>query len=652
MNKVLARSFPLLSLASAIAATSAWAQPADVEEVVVFGRNTNLVGQAASATEGSVSGADLLIRPMFKTAELLESMPGMVAVQHSGSGKANQYFLRGFNLDHGTDYTAQVDGIPLNLRAHGHGQGYLDVNGLLPETVERIDYRKGPYRADLGDFGTVGASFIKTIDRLERPFVSTETGRFGWRRVAGGMSQDVAGGTLTVMGETKAYDGAWQNPEELEHFALWSKYLTDMDFGQLSLTLSAYDSKWNPTEQVPERAIGTAACPDAFCSLDPTADGETTRVILGSRIESDLWTATLYAQFYDWAMKSNPTYDFQLNQFDKRWISGGSFNRLLFDGNGIELRAGADFRYDDASRVGLDNYDRGSFIANISDNEITEASLGTFVEATWRATERLRVMGGVRGDYFDFDVKALNPTSFAGTETDQRVSPKAGLAYEVNNGLEFYANWGKGFHSNDARGVVNSIDPVAGLAPQTGYETGARIAVGDFKFTTAYWWLDQESELIFVGDSNAVEPKGASEREGVEFTMFWQPLTWLGIDAVYTSSDATWVDNPDGSFVENALEEAAQLGISATKENWDASLRVRYLGPYALVADNSERAESLTTVNLRGAYHWDTLTVYAEFINLLDTDGKEITYSYEAYVPGLDPAGTSSADIDCSVTNC
>src|SRR5690606_5874231 len=296
-------SFRVSTLALAcLAAGAAQAQPGTIEEVVVFGRDTNLIGRAAAASEGSVSGADLLIRPMFKTAELLESMPGMVAVQHSGSGKANQYFLRGFNLDHGTDYTALLDGVPLNMRSHGHGQGYLDVNGLIPETVNNIDYRKGPYRADLGDFAMVGASFISTIDRLEQSFVSGETGRFGWRRMAGGVSEDIGGGVLTLVGELKQYDGVWQKPEELDHKSLWAKYLRDTNFGRMQVTFSAYDATWDPTEQVPERAIGSAVCPDAYCSLDPTAQGSTERWILATQLEGSYWNASLFLQHYDWFM--------------------------------------------------------------------------------------------------------------------------------------------------------------------------------------------------------------------------------------------------------------------------------------------------------------------------------------------------------------
>ncbi len=640
-------------IGATVASSMASAQPGTAtEEIIVFGRNTDLVGRANAASEGSVSGADLLLRPMFKTAELLESMPGMVAVQHSGSGKANQYFLRGFNLDHGTDYTAILDGMPLNMRSHGHGQGYLDVNGLIPETVERIDYRKGPYRADLGDFAMVGASFIRTIDSLDRSFVSAEAGENNWQRYVGGTSVNAGGGMFTVIGELKQYDGPWQSPEDLSHKAVWAKYLTDTSFGRASVTLSGYDATWNPTEQVPERGIGTAACPDAFCSLDPTADGSTKRWILTSQLEGSDWDASVYAQTYDWDMKSNPTYDFQLGQFDKRWTVGGSANKMLIDNSDLEFRAGANFRYDDAERVGVSHFNQGAFVEETANNAITEGSVGVYAETTWHATDDLRVMGALRADYYDFDVTAFNANSHEGNETDAQISPKVALAYTLTDTLELYSSWGKGFHSNDARGVVNKTDPLPGLSPGTGYEVGARTTVGEFKFTAAYWWLDQDSELIFVGDSNAVEPKGASAREGVELTAFWQPLSWLGIDAVYTHNDAQYVNNPEGAYVENALEEAAQIGISASRDNWDISLRARYLGPYALLADNSQRADPLTTVNLRGAYNWNSLTVFAEIINMTDSEEKEIVYFYEAVVPGLDPAGLSSANIDCGVTNC
>ena len=641
------------ALSASLLSTYSFSQsPLPIEEVVVFGRNTDLVGVAESASVGYIGGADLLIRPLVKTAELLESMPGMVAVQHSGSGKANQYFLRGFNLDHGTDYTVRLDGAPMNLRSHGHGQGYLDVNGIIPETVEGIDYRKGPYYADLGDFSMAGASFIHTIDVVERPFVSTELGEDGWRRYVGGMSQELNDGTLSLIAEYKNYDGPWEHGEDLNHFSVWTKYLRDYSFGEAAFTLTGYQADWEPTEQIPERAFGTAVCEDAFCSLDNTAQGETSRWIANVGLDGNEWNANVYAQYYDWSMSSNPTYDFQINQFDKRWILGGNGSYTLVDNANYSINSGAEFRYDDGSHIGVERYNNGNYVDDISANKITESSVGTFIEATWYATRDLRVTGGLRSDFYNFDASALNALSADGKEEAAKASPKFALAYTALENLELYYNWGRGFHSNDARGVVNSTDPIPGISAGTGYEVGGRLSLGDFKFTSAYWWLNQDSELIFVGDSNSVEPKGGSERDGLELTMFWQPTDWLGLDAVFTSSEARYVNNPEGDYVEQAVEEAAQLGLSLTRPDWDASIRARYLGPYALDAANTRRADSLTTINLRGAYHWDSVTMFVEVINLTDTDGKEIVYNYPAYVQGLDAPGLTSDDIDCDVTDC
>jgi hypothetical protein len=623
------------------------------EEIVVFGRSMELLGRADAASEGTVGGADLLVRPMLRVAELLEAVPGLVAVQHSGSGKANQYFLRGFNLDHGTDFTAYVDGMPWNLRSHGHGQGYLDVNGMMPEAVERIDYRKGPYRADLGDFSMAGASFISTIERLDAPFVGFETGQYGYDRIAAGGTKELANDALlTGLIERKAYDGPWREAEGLAHTALFGKYQRPTEFGKLAVTLWGYDGNWHPTEQIPERAIGSAVCPDAFCALDPTADGNTSRWIASVRLDGSKWRASAYVQYYNWWMQSNPTYDYQINQFDRRTTIGGRYEHTVVERDKIQLNVGGEFRYDDVGNVGVDHYNQGHFVENISDNAIREPSVSGFAEATWSPTDKLRVMGGLRGDFYSFDVTAKTSGSFAGNNSESLASPKVGLAWALNKKVEVYGNWGRGFHSNDARGVVNTAAPVPALSPGTGYEAGARFELGALKLTAAYWWLDLDSELIFVGDSNSVEPRGASRRDGSELTLFWKPVDWLGIDAVYTRSKGRYVDNPEGQYIEGSVESSGQIGISAIKNHWEASLRIRYLGPYPLTPDNAHRAEADTTISVRGAYTIGRMMWYADLLNVPNSKGKEIVYWYPAYVPGLDPPGTSSADIDCNVTNC
>jgi outer membrane receptor protein involved in Fe transport len=623
---------------AAVLACGAAAAEDVLEEVIVFGRGEALIGRADAASEGAVGGADLSVRPLLRVAELLEAVPGLIAVQHSGSGKANQYFLRGFNLDHGTDFTTLVDDVPMNMRTHGHGQGYLDVNGLIPEVIDRIDYRKGTYRADIGDFSMAGSSFMTTV-RDVTAFLALETGDYGWQRVAGGTSLDVGEGKLMGVAQWKAYDGPWELPEDLQHQSMWAKYVRPLGASTLELSLSGYRAQWRPTEQIPERAIGTSACEDVFCSLDPTATGETLRWIGAARLLGDGWRASLWAQYYDWNMLSNATYDFQINQFDRRWIGGGRYEREFELSDTLTLTAGAETRYDDIGNVGLQHTEAGRLVEDISRHSVTEGSVGAYSQAQWSPFDRMRVTAGLRADYYDFDVRARMPGLDEGSANDSAVSPKLAAAYRVNRNIELYANWGRGFHSNDARGVMNTTTPVQGLSKGRGEEVGARFELGTFNVTTTYWWLALDSELKFVGDSNSVEPGAATRRRGYEVVAFWRPLPWIALDAVWTGSRARYVDSPDGSYVAGAVENAGEVGVSFVRDVWEASMRVRYLGKYPLIEDDSIRADDETGVNLRAAWKPGRFTVYAEALNIFDEDGKDIVYYYGANVAGLDPPG-------------
>ena len=615
-------------------------QSEGLPEVLVFGRGENLIGTADAASEGAVGGADLSVRPLLRVAELLEVVPGLIAAQHSGSGKANQYFLRGFNLDHGTDFTTYIDDVPMNLRTHGHGQGYLDLNGLIPEIVERVDYRKGPYRADVGDFAMAGASYMTTAKSFTRPWVAAEDGQYGWRRLAGGDSLDLAGGNLLLAGQWKTYDGPWQQPENLQHESAYAKFTRPVSLGLLEISLSGYHATWDPTEQIPERAIGTPVCANAFCALDPTAIGETTRWVGSARLTGTDWHATVYGQFYNWQMYSNPTYDYQIRQFDRRWVTGGRFEKDLALAPTFTLSLGTEDRYDNIGRVGVDHTDARQFIENIGDYSVKEGSLAVYSEATWKPVEGLRFLGGVRGNLYSFDVSALRADLLSGTKTSEMLSPKLGVAYALSPRIELYGNWGRGFHSNDGRGVAASALPVQGLVKGEGKEGGARLQLGDFSLTTTYWWLDLDSELKFSGDSNSVEPGPGTKRRGYEIVGFWRPITWLALDGVWTGSHARYVDSPGAEFVPGAIESAGELGVSAIRNHWEVGARVRYLGPYPLIEDNSLRATGEVVVNVRAAWKSiDHFTVYAELLNVLNDDGKDIVYEYAAHVPGLDPPG-------------
>ncbi len=627
------------------------AQGADpLPEVVIFARGENLIGKADAASEGAVGGADLSVRPLLRVAELLEVVPGLIAAQHSGSGKANQYFLRGFNLDHGTDFTTYIDDVPMNLRTHGHGQGYLDLNGVIPEVIERIDYRKGPYRADIGDFALAGASFMSTLHRLDAPFVALESGQYGWQRVAGGGTFGLGRGDLTLVGQWKSYDGPWELPERLKHESLWSKYTQATSIGALELSLSGYHASWHPTEQIPERAIGTSVCADAFCALDTTAIGETTRWIVSGRLLGEDWRATLYAQTYDWHMLSDPTYDFQINQLDRRSVFGGRYERELLKHDHFTLNAGVEGRYDDVARVGLQHTNAGVFAEDLGRYGVREGSVAPYAEASWNPIEPLRLLAGARADFYSFDVASRQAGYPSGNQSAHIVSPKLGAAYALNSRIELYANWGRGFHSNDARGVAAPLPgnaPVPGLVRGTGKEAGVRLQAGGFTLTGTYWWLDVGSELKFVGDSNSVQPSTPSRRRGYELVGFWRPVPWLAMDAVWTGSHARSQDSPGAEFIPGAIESAGELGISAVQNRWEASVRVRYLGPYPLIEDNSLRATAETVINLRAAWKLPRVTLYAELLNVLNDDGKDIVYYYPTHVDGLDPPG---AEVDGRVS--
>jgi outer membrane receptor protein involved in Fe transport len=636
--------------------TRAVATTAPLEEVVIFARGEELIGTADAASEGAVGGADLSVRPLLRVAELLEVVPGLIAAQHSGSGKANQYFLRGIQLDHGTDFTSLVDGMPWNFRTHGHGQGYLDVNGLIPEAVERIDYRKGPYRADSGDFALAGASLLHTVDVLEHPFVAAEGGAYGWGRLAGGGSVNLGPGQLTAIGQWKTYDGPWQLPENLQHESLWSKYHAMLDAGTLTATLSGYRATWHPTEQAPEASIGTSACANAYCTLDLHGFGLTDRWIGTLQLTRDNSEASVYAQYYNWHMLSNPTYDFQINQFDRRWTAGGRYERTLVRTATTSLKVGISAQHDNIAHVGYDHYVQGAFADNVSDNAVRESSTGVYVEGSWSPLAPLRLNAGLRADGYRFAVDALNPTSAAGTRDDHQFSPKLGVAWKLAEHLELYGNWGRGFHSNDARGVVNPVTPVPGLVAGTGYEAGARFEQGSFRLTGAYWWLNVASELIFVGDANAVQPKAGAQRHGFELVAFWKPIEGVGIDAVYTGSAARYQDiqqdpayDPvsaptlQGYDVQGSMHSAGELGVSMVRARWEASARLRYLGPYPLVPSGTQNAAGETMINLRGAWKPGRYTVYAELLNVFNDHGNDIVYYYDTFVPGVSAPGTEQA---------
>lgn len=623
--------------------------------IYVYGRGERRIGVAGAASEGGVAGADLEVRPLLRPGEILEATPGLIATQHSGGGKANQFFLRGFNLDHGTDYAVYVDDMPLNFRTHGHGQGYLDVNGLIPESVERVDYRKGPYRADTGDFSFVGASFITTRNEIE-PFATAEIGSFGYRRFVAGGSLSLGNGDLLAIGQAKLNDGPWELPEEFEGYSGLLKYSAPLGNGEFQVSLNVFDASWNPTEQIPERVIGTALCEDAFCSLDGTQHGFTRRQILTAGYQSENWRVTAYAQHYDWELLSNFTFFLddpvngdQLRQYSDLWTYGGRIEHTAQLRDTLSLRVGAEGRHDDIARVGLDETINGVTEFTVGAFAVDEASLGAYAEVIWQPVDRLMLIGGVRSDWYGFKTTALaGAAAWNGAVSDDALGLKIGANYEIARGIALYANYGEGFHSNDARGVTNPDSPAPGLVEGAFEEVGLRFERGGLIFTGVYWWSTIESELIYVGDSGAVEPNDPSKRRGYELTAFYKPNNWLAVDAVWTGSTARFVGLPDGeNFLPGALDSAGELGVSAIFPEFNAAARLRYLGPAALIEDNSVRSDPTVLVNLRAAWtprNFGGFEFHAELLNALDSKDRDITYFYETRFPGEPAEGVAGVN--------
>lgn len=648
---------------SAPAATAA--DPSEFGAVLAIDPRANDVGIAQSASQGTVPAEVLLATPAYRTGEVLEAVPGLIVTQHSGEGKANQYFLRGFNLDHGTDIAITIDGMPVNMRTHGHGQGYADTAFMIPEIMRGLAFRKGPYFAAEGDFASAGAVHLDIVDKLERNFAQVEVGSFGHRRAVTGMSAPVGvDGTVLVAGELQHFNGPWEHPDELRKLNGVMRYARGTYDNGFALTAMAYSGKWNATSQIPLRAVESGLI-GRFGNLDPTDYGEAQRFSLSGRWHET--TATTATRINAYAIKSDlklfhnftyflndPVNGDQFKQSDDRVIVGANASRTYFGtafGVRSETTLGIQTRYDDIA-VGLFNTRERVMLSTVRDDRVREASAGVFGENTLRWTDWLRTTVGLRGDVYWTDV-ASNIAANSGRDSDAILSPKAGLVLGPWAKTELYLNAGTGFHSNDARGTVTTIDPVSGdpaartpfLVRSKGAEVGLRTQPWKgFLSTLSFFVLDFDSEIVFVGDAGNTEASRPSRRLGSELTFNAKLAPWLTADfsAAYTQARFR-EDDPDapGRHIPGAVEGVVAAGLSFNDVfgGWFGGVKVRYFGPRPLIEDNSERSEATTTLSARLGYKFASgLIVRLDGFNLLDAKASQIDYFYASRLPG-EPAG-------------
>lgn len=627
------------------------AQPVEVEALTVWGRALDVIGTAHSGSEGVVGYEDLQNRPLMRVGEMVENVPGLIATQHSGTGKANQYFLRGFNLDHGTDLAVSVDGAPVNMRTHAHGQGYLDLNFIIPELVERIEYRKGPYAVEAGDFSAAGAIAMRTYDRPPADFAQVTGGAFGYARalVAGGL--EAGGGDVLLGLEGTVSNGPWVLDEDLKKLNLLAKFTRPAGAGTVRVSLSGYRADWTATDQVPLRAIQSGLIPRTGY-IDPDLGGRSRRWALTAGYAADDVSASAYVIRSRFRLTSNFTYELEdpdngdeFQQAEHRTVYGATARkawRTTVAGVPTTLRAGVEGRYDDIGKIGLYRSVGGRAVAPVREDAVDEYSLGGFVEAELALTPTLRAIFGLRADAYGYDVQA-GVAANSGDGSDALAAPKVALAWRVAEPLELYANYGESFHSNDVRGATIRVDPVTGdpaarvgvLSRARGAELGARYEHGDLTLSLVGFWLDLGSELVFVGDAGGTEPNAASRRYGAELSAFWHANDRVTFDVsgAYTQARLRGVGAEDR--IPQSVSVVAAAGVSARlTDALSASLRVRHLGKAPLVEDGSVFSEPTTLVSLGAYYTLGRLRFGVDVYNLLDSKDADITYFYASRLAG------------------
>ncbi|MDP9139751.1 MAG: TonB-dependent receptor [Pseudomonadota bacterium] len=667
--------FAVTALGVLGAMSSAWAGgvPAVLEpiEVVDQGR---LQDAARSSTEGYVSSEQLAERPISRNGELLEFVPGLIVTQHSGEGKANQYFLRGFNLDHGTDFYTEVDGLPVNMRTHGHGQGYADINFIIPELIGTLDYRKGPYYAEVGDFAAAGSANLRYLDELPNNIARVTVGEYGYYNALLAGSPKMSGGTLLLGGEVTRYDG----PYDLEQDAKIYKALARYNYGSatdgFTLGVQAYGIDYTAPDQIPLRAVQNGQIGE-LGFIDPSDGGESRRFSANGEwrkpTDNGSWNASAYALSYRMDLYSNFTYflsdpsdadalsDDQFEQFDERMVYGGKLSRywLLPTALPMDLEVGMQARFDQIDPVGLYLTQARQRTATIREDSVDESSVSLYASSTQHWSEWFRSQLGLRADRYDFKVDSdLDANS--GETDDSVVSPKLALVFGPWSHSEFFVNYGEGFHSNDARGTTITLDPtdpdrltpadkVTPLVKIRGAEVGMTTAIiPDVKLSATLWTLASDSELVYIGDAGNSEAGPPSDRRGVEFSVYYTPADWLIVDADYAFSRGR-LDVPDGEGerdrIPNSIEDVFSLSFTVPEiRNWSGGLRLRYLGEGPLVEDNAARSKATTVVNAQVSYRLlDRFLLSLTVLNLLDSDDNDITYFYESRLPGEPAEGVS-----------
>jgi len=658
--------------------------------ITVQGREDDLVGIASSATQGTVGAKEIDDRPILRSGEVLETVPGVIITQHAGGGKANQYFLRGFNLDHGTDFAVFLDDMPLNLPSHAHGEGYADMNTVIPEFVQRVNYEKGPYYADVGNYGSAGSAHLDFYKTLPENFLQVEGGMYGYARAVFGISQRLGSGNLLYGGEVYHDDGPWKHGDDYLKFNGILTYSRGDNAKGFSITARAYHGKWNSSDQIAENAMPLVGF---FGTLNPTDGGNSQRYSLQAEWHhqgvNSATKITAYGFYYDLDLFSDFTYYLtdpvhgdQFEQKDRRWVVGLDarhtifgqwFGRKVANTFGLQVRNdrvhNGLFQTENRERVDKTDSDTGTILPAITqEDRFTDTQMGFYWENKIQWAEKIRTVAALRGDVGRVDVTSLITPANSGTASKFLPSPKMGLIFGPWSKTELYVQGGFGFHSNDARGATQTVQPISDenpypntpasriplLIPTKGAEIGVRTAAAPhLQSTLSLWYLRSASELQQSGDTGGTVPSTQpSNRYGVEWANYYTLLDHWAFDfdlagsrAYFTTvdEDDAAPDSPGGKHVPEAVGVVASAGVTMHDyRRFSSSLRLRAFGPRDLTSDGIYRSNATVLLNAEVSYRitrkWSFLV---EFLNLLNRKDHDIDYAYESRItPIADSAFT------------
>lgn len=649
----------ILSLLVCVAAlkNAAVAAQYDPVEVYVWGQQPT-----STATEQTRWSKDLELRPSNTPSDVMRLTPSLMISQHHGGGKADQILFRGFDSDHGTDFQVTVDGIPVNLVSHAHGQGYADLHWLIPETIDRVEIFKGSYFPHLGDFATSGAINIVTKRRDKDTTFTLMVGNYDTQRYLGILSPP-EGTLLTPYIAFEAYhnDGPFKNPNHYNRINMFSKFtLSSTSSSNLTLLATYFKTKWDASGEIPSRAVRDDSL-GRFGSVDPSEGGNSERqnlsLIYNYLDAHQSLRAQTWMSWYRLRLWSNFTFFLNdpvngdgIEQNDKRFLIGNNVvyrrNYSLWD-IPTETLLGFQSRFDHI-KVGLFNQVTRQRLRTTNDNGIQQTNLGWFAHQEIRTAHWFRAQLGARVDNFWWDVTQAGPATqpIAGSASKSIASPKLNLIFTpfTDNKLaqrtNLFLNLGGGFHSNDARVVVQ--DSTRPLARYWGGELGWRTRLLEkMEFSAAYWRSYLSSELVFIGDEGTFEPSGSSKRQGIESELRYDILPWLSYDL---DVSYTWAKFTNGDAVPLAPRALAFTGFTVRHDSGlQARLQMRYTGSRYAIDERSIKVPPSAIFDLSLKYLWKRCELFLSFENLANKKWRAAEHAFVSRLQGEPPAGVLDA---------